>query len=103
MSVAAKTEPELEKKLNSAAGFRMVPKRWREIEFLERHGVSDCDGKSARRRAAIPVTEFCGKKWKRSADLSTLSEKGYWSKGMSRIAMGITVLMEKIVVKEIPV
>jgi len=99
MSVAAKTEPELEKKLNSAAGFRMVPETlarkssfWSGTEYQIVMEKVPEDGPQYRYRI---LREKNGNEVQDLLNL--LSEKGYGVKGMSRDAMGITVLMEKIV------
>ena len=103
-SLAAKTEPELEKKLNSAAGFRMVPETlarkssfWSGTEYQIVMEKVPADGPQYRYRI---LREKNGNEVQDL--LNVLSEKGYEVKGMNRDAMGITVLMEKMVETEIP-
>jgi hypothetical protein len=101
-TLAAKSEAELEKRLNDASGFRMVPETltrknsfWSGVEYqvvMEKKGADE------------PQYRYRVLREKNGNDLqdmlNLLSAKNYEVKGMSRDAMGITALMEKSVVKE---
>jgi hypothetical protein len=103
-SLAAKTEEEMEKKMNDAAGFRMLPETlarknsaWSGVEYQIVMEKAATDGPQYRYRV---LREKNGNDLQNSLNL--LSDKGYEVKGMNRDAMGITVLMEKIVETEVP-
>jgi len=102
VTLATQTEDEMEKKMNEAAGFRMVPDTlvrknnfWSGVAYqiVMQHVPSD--GPQYRYRVL---------REKKGTDLqdvlNLLSAKNFEVKGMSRDAMGITVLMEKMVEKE---
>ncbi len=104
-SLAANTEAELEKKMNEATGFRMVPETlarknsfWNGVEYQIVMEKVTADGPQFRYRVL---------REKKGSDLqdvlNLLSAKNYEVRGMNRDAMGITVLMEKKVEKEVPV
>jgi len=104
-SLAAKTEEEMEKKMNDAAGFRMLPETlarknsfWSGVEYQIVMEKAAADGPQYRYRV---LREKNGNDLQNSLNL--LSDMGYEVKGMNRDAMGITVLMEKSNETEVPV
>jgi hypothetical protein len=103
-SLAAKTEAEMEKKMNEATGFRVLPETlarknnfWSGVEYQIVMEKTSADGPQYRYRV---LREKNGRDLQDS--LNPLSRKGYEVKGMNRDTMGITVLMEKMVEREMP-
>jgi hypothetical protein len=103
-SLAAKTEEELEKNMNNAVGFRMLPETlarknsfWNGVEYQIVMEKAPEGGPQYRYRVL---------REKKGNDLqgviNLLSAKDYEVKGMSRDVMGITVLMEKVIEQEVP-
>jgi|SRR5215470_14920350 len=103
-SLAAMTEAELEKKMNDASGFRMVPETlarknsfWSGVEYqivMEKVPESgpQCRYRVVREEKGSDLQDI----------LNLLNGKGYEVKGISRDVTGITVLMEKVIEQEVP-
>ncbi len=103
-SLAAKSESELETKLNSATGYSIVPETlarkssfWSGTEYQIVMENVPADGPQYRYRV---LREKNGNGVQDLLNL--LSGKAYEVKGMTRDAMGITVLMEKTVERKVP-
>lgn len=103
-SLSAKTESELEKQLNAARGFRMVPET-----LMRRNSFwSGMQYQIVMEKAADEGLQYRYRmlREKNGNDLQDLLNglfgKGFEVRAMNRDATGITVLMEKSVAEELP-